>query len=99
MLHGLPVHDRYGERTIEHDPYQHEFVHGTNCELGVQHAAPVIEHNPHAFAAAEKKPTHKGDLKKSPAPKEVFPKKDDTKKTTEPAEKKTAPKKATEEKK
>lgn len=31
--HGLPVHDMYGGRTFEHDPYHQEFVHGTNYEL------------------------------------------------------------------
>ena len=73
-MHGLPVHDRYGERSIEHNPYQHEFVHGTNYELSMQRAAPVVEHNPHAFSAKATQATHKGDLRKSPAPKEVFPK-------------------------
>ena len=77
--HGLPVHDRYGHRAMEHDPFHQEYVHGTNYELkGVHRGAPVIEHNSHAFptkgAKAEQKPLHKGDAKKIPAPKEAVPK-------------------------
>ena len=48
-IEGLPVHNRYGERVIEHDPYHQEYVHGTNYELIGAHSEPVIEHNPHAF--------------------------------------------------
>ena len=56
------MHDRYGHRTIEHDPYHHEFVHGTNYEIDPTKASPVVEHNPHAFG-------HDGNKKQStPAP-------------------------------
>ena len=84
--HGLPVHDRYGARTIEHNPYQHEFVHGTNYELTQQHSAPVVEHNPHAFSRQQPQPSHTADVKKIAAPKEVFPAKETTSaKKAEPA--------------
>ena len=50
-LHGLPVHDEYGERAIDHNPFHQDFVHGTNYELLRHHPDPVMEHNPHAFPA------------------------------------------------
>ena len=61
--HGLPVHDRYGLRTVEHDPYHHEFVHGTNYEIDPRRASPVVEHNPHAFPTEGKKPSSAMDTK------------------------------------
>ena len=67
--HSLPVHDRFGQRALEQDPMHHEFVHGTNYEMMRSHAAPVIEHNPHAFSIPEaKKPAaKKPEAAKKPA--------------------------------
>jgi phospholipase C len=45
----LPVHDRFGERAMEHNPMHQEFVHGTNYEISRSHDSPVIEHNSHAY--------------------------------------------------
>lgn len=88
QMHGLPVHDKYGKRTIDYNPYQHEFVHGTNYELGIQRAAPVIEHNAHAFSETKHLDIHTPDLKKIAAPKEALPKKEAKKTAPAEAEKK-----------
>jgi hypothetical protein len=81
---GLPVHDIYGQRVIEHDPYHQEFVHGTNYELIHPHSAPVIEHNSHAYPSPQEKRdllSHKGDAKKIPAHVESTKKTKDAKTT------------------
>ena len=71
LVEGLPVHNKYGERVIEHDPYHQEYVHGTNYELVGQHSEPVIEHNPHAFPSkADKRKTVPHLSKHTPPPKE-----------------------------
>lgn len=88
-VEGLPVHDIYGQRAIEHDPFHQEFVHGTNYELINSHSEPVIEHNPHAYPSlAEKRGmlSHKSDAKKIPAPQEPAA----SKKTTKDSSKDTS---------
>ena len=64
---GLPVHDQYGKRTIEHNPLHRQFVYGTNYELTRQLSAPVIEHNIHAFT---QKPKAAKETKEAPQKKE-----------------------------
>lgn len=72
-LEGLPVHNKYGERVIEHDPYRQQYVHGTNYELVGAHSEPVIKHNPHAFPSKMDKVSHLTDAQHTSAPKEKKP--------------------------
>ena len=86
-VEGLPVHDRYGDRVLEHDPYHQEYVHGTNYELTPRHGEPVIEHNPHAFPSTGQQPKgHLSDPKPKPTPTAV-PAKKDAPKAAAPAKK------------